>query len=54
MLLERKGSAAASGLVVEDMVASMQQQEAVAESWEPVVRTPMEDSRDMEVARPGV
>ena len=54
MLLERKGSAAASVLVVGGMVALTQQLEVVAESWELVVRTPMEGSRDMEVARPGV
>ena len=53
-MLERKGSAAANVLVAEDMVAWMQQQEVVAESWELVVRMPMEGSRDMEVARPGV
>ena len=53
-LLERKGSAAASVLVVGGMVALTQQLEVVAESWELVVRTPMEGSRDMEVARPGV
>lgn len=54
MSLARKGFAAASELVVVDMVASMQQQEVVAESWEPVVHKPTEGSRDMEVVRPGV
>jgi hypothetical protein len=43
-----------SGLVVGDMVASMQQPEVVAGSWEPVVGTPMEGLRDMEAVRPGV
>jgi len=53
-LLERRGSAAASELVVGGMVASMQQPEVVAGSWEPVVGTPMEGLRDKEAVRPGV
>ena len=51
---EHRDFVAEAEWAAEDTVASKQLPEVVAESWELVVRMPMEGSRDMEVARPGV
>jgi hypothetical protein len=50
--LVHTGSAVEAELAVEDMVASRQRPEVVAESLELVVRRLKEDSPDMEAARP--